>query len=671
MKRGLIVVTGFLIALLILPLISAEILLKDPEATYGKGEALIIPTTITTNTGISDFFQMFLICNGQEKEFYKEYIILTPGQEKKISPAILLITESIENFNGNCVVKATLAEESVLTSDFTISTEIFTTTEIETTELNPGDKLIINGISERADQSFVNGFAELKISELGIESITTIKDGRFYIEESIADDAKAGDYIGQILTYEKDKNDVITNQGTSEIQIKINQISTEIEIEMITESVNPGEPITFKVFLYDQTEQEIPTEVISTIRNNQGQIVEQFEHQTLEEYQYNTKKDSPFGNWSVHSEYEDLEMEAEFEMEKNAEVSFTLVNQTLTITNIGNVQYNNTILITIGNVSENVFVNLALGESIDYTLRAEDGVYKIVISDGKNSLEEENVVLTGKSVSIKESSGLFGSSIIPWIFIILVFGFTIFLIYSKGYKGKISLRRTSQSLIQETKPVKKAKVTDHELFGKLDKVELSLNIQGEKQEASVVCLKIKNLDEIKQEKSNVKDTMKEIINYAERHKALPYLNNDYLFFIFATIITKSFKNEREIIDVAQHTVQSIENHNKMFKQKINFGVSANHGNIIAQKEKETGNLHFSSIGNFIGLSKKLAELANREIYLSQKVNDKMLSQVKTEKVKRTDVEAYKIQKIVERTEEHKKFISKFLKSIEDEKSRKS
>ena len=58
---------------------------------------------------------------------------------------------------------------------------------------------------------------------------------------------------------------------------------------------------------------------------------------------------------------------------------------------------------------------------------------------------------------------------------------------------------------------------------------------------------------------------------AEREKLnFVYENQNYLFFILAPVRTRTFKNEKPALDLAEKIKYLLEEHNKMFNQKIEF-----------------------------------------------------------------------------------------------------
>ena len=99
-------------------------------------------------------------------------------------------------------------------------------------------------------------------------------------------------------------------------------------------------------------------------------------------------------------------------------------------------------------------------------------------------------------------------------------------------------------------------------------------------------------------------------------------------------------------------------HNRMFNQKMEFGISLNYGEIIAKVEN--GSFKFMSLGSLITLAKKTASLSNGEILLSDKINDMVRLYAKTEKDVRDGTPVFTLTGIKKEDEAAKKFINRFM-----------
>ena len=236
------------------------------------------------------------------------------------------------------------------------------------------------------------------------------------------------------------------------------------------------------------------------------------------------------------------------------------------------------------------------------------------------------------------------------------------MIFKKGYKKSFFGRPIFMR--KEKKPIfSRAKKN---LIKTENKAELALSLSGEKQKASIVCLKIKNFKEIEKNPSNVKETLEKIAEIAKENKAFVYENSDNLFFILAPLMTKTFNNEKKALELAQKIEKLLKEHNKLFRQRINFGISLNSGEIISKKEGDI--LKFVSFGNLIINAKKIASVSDSEIYLSEKMKENLMSYAKIEKHNKQGVDVYTVKEIKEKGE-HKKFISDFLKRLEKKDSK--
>ena len=188
---------------------------------------------------------------------------------------------------------------------------------------------------------------------------------------------------------------------------------------------------------------------------------------------------------------------------------------------------------------------------------------------------------------------------------------------------------------------------------------MSLSIKGDQQEASVNCLKIKNLREMRTRRGgSVNDTIQKITEIAGESNAVVYENQDYLFFIFAPIKTRTFKNEKLALELTEEIQNMMKEHNRMFNQKMSFGISLNYGAIIAKVEN--GIFNFMSMDSLITVAKKIASLSDEEILLSSKMNDLVRLFTRTEKDIRDGTQVFVLTNIKKDDDEAKRFINKFL-----------
>ena len=660
------IIISLIFVILLTSIVSAEIIInQQPKDLYNLEDIINIPIKIATSVNINNFFSMNLICNGKQTEIHKEYIVLSSGQEKQINPSVPLIKEFIGRSTGTCKIKSILGDEYVLTSEFKISDLIKINLKSEKIEFSPEENIIIEGEAIKENQELAAGFIELKMisgNSSTIEILDTVASGYFYINFSLPKDTKAGQHLVKLNIYEKDLEGEITNKGFVDYNILITQIPTNLEIFFENSEVEPGTNLKVKAILHDQTGEKIESNAIITVKDNDNTILEQTEKPTDEFLEFSIAYNEPPEEWTIVAVSNKLTSESTFKIKEKEEVKVELINKTITITNIGNVLYNKTVSVKIGNESLSIDVLLDVDESTKYILTAPDGEYQVEITTDEGNKITGMTTLTGKATSIKKApTGVMSFVKYPvvWIFIIAILGFVSFIIFKKGYKrsffGYISKKKEKN----KATPLRKNSIVNIK-----NKAEISLSIKGDKQNASMVCLKIKNLKEIESKKSNTKESLQKIVDMAEENKAVIYENQDNLFFILAPIKTKTFTNERTVIKIAQKAKKILTEHNKLSKQKIEFGISLNYGAIIAKQEKEA--LKFMSMGTLITMAKKISSLSNQEIFLSEKIRERLISDVKTEKHMKGKIAVYTIKEIKDK-EKNKKFIRSFLDRIEGKK----
>tara|TARA_Y100000034_G_scaffold41320_2_gene50845 strand:- start:5032 stop:7026 length:1995 start_codon:yes stop_codon:yes gene_type:complete len=660
------IIISLILIILISSFISAEIIFSQTEEIYNFGDTFSTSATVKATEDIEDIFNTYLVCEGIEKEVVpKQYIELQTTEEEIVDIRLKLTELIIGNQKGECKIKIVFGNENVLSNSFIISNLININLSMNKIDFKPEETISIEGVAIKENREAVEGFVELNISEQDIQIKETVNEGRFLIEFQFPKDTSAGQYLVELNVYEKDKNGNSINKGFVNKNIAIIQVPTSLEVVFENPEVEPGTNLKVKGILHDQTGEKIESEINIIIENKYDEIVEQVEKPTDEFLEFPIGYNNPPEEWNVIINSDELNNEASFEIKEKENVRVEIINKTVIITNTGNVFYNKTVLVKIGNESINIETNLGLDEIQKYILGAPDGEYQVeIITDGESQISK-NIILTGNAIDVKEiSKGVVTLVRHPlvWIFIIVILGFIAFMIFKKGYKrsffGHIGSKKEEKT--KDTPIITKK----NSIINPRNKAELSLSLKGEKQNVDIISLKIKNFKDIKFKEESISKTLQKIIDLTEEKNSFTYENHDNLFFILAPMITKTFKNERVAINIAQKIIEILKNHNKLFKQKIEFGISLNYGEIIAKKQGDL--LSFMSMGTLITNAKKIAAISNGEVLLSKKMKEKTMSDIRTEKKEINGTEVYTIKEIRNR-DNNKKFISDFIHRLEGKK----
>lgn len=665
MKKAVITL---LLGIFLLSFVSSDIVIsQQPEKLYNLGDTLNLPTKIVSPTEVKGTLTLNTLCNGIETEVYKADVELAAGDEQSLNPIIILDKSRIGRSTGDCTIKAVLGTEFVLTNSFEISDVINIELEEGQTEFEPEQDIIVEGYAVKQNGENVQGFVEIKLlagGEQEIELLDTVKNGYFFVNFSLPKETPAAEYLLNLRVYEKSLDGVnITNHGVSGYSIFITQVPTSLELVFETQDVSPGTPLKVKAVLHDQTGEIIDSTAIISIKDENNKILEQIENPTSEDLEYEIKSDEPSEEWTVYAVSNQLTAEANFKIIEKASVSTQLLNKTLIITNNGNILYNKTVTIKIGDEAVEVPVNLKVGQSQKYILTAPDGEYQVEVITEEGSKITGNTILTGSAVDVRKAGGVFSLIRYPlvWVFMAAVLGFVIFTIARKGYKrgfigkihiGKKKLKKSKQSDFRKRKSLIKTN----------NKAEISLSIKGEKQDASLICLKIKNLSELQDKKSNIKETLQEIADKAENQKAVIYENQNNFYLIFAPSKTKTFENQSTALKLAEKIKNKIDENNKTAKDPIEFGIALNHGSIIAKQSDEA--FDFMAMGTLISEARKISTISKGQILLGEKIKEKLGREITTEKHGGRENEKYYSIKQIKPKQDHSKFIGAFLKRIE-------
>ena len=644
-------------------LASATISLEQqPKQTYNLGDIIELPIKIIASQQINDILSIKLTCGETEIEIYKEYIALVEG-EKTRDLSIPLIKEFVGKARGACSINYKLGiEEGNLSSKFIISNKVNIILQELTQSFAPGEKITLIGTALKENSKGINGIIEANLSTEGATKMiysNLVENGAFTLEINLPQNTKAGAHTIHLYTYEKDSKGEIINNGSLITNINIKQVPTNLEIILDDVKLDPGETLRLKAILHDQTGDNMAEKVYFAIKNPEGEVIEKFEKTTDEYFEHYINETEIPSIWRINAYSGELSTNAAFTINEKKDIQIEILNSTVVITNIGNVVYQETIDIQIGEEIKKVELNLKIGESKKFTLTAPKGEYLVQIGE-----KTETVGLTGNSIDVKKfAEKTFVLKPFIWVFIIIILCLIAYMVFRKGYKRTFFGKK--HNLGHNFKPVKVEKEKRITLKGNLINptipVELSLSIHGNKQTSNVIDLNLKNYKEFGAGEGGVKETLTKIIRAVENEKGLIYQSADNLFFIFAPEKTRTFQNADKSLNIIQEIIKILEHHNKLFKQKIEYGIAIDSGDIILKSEPNV--IKFTAITSLITNLKRMSHLSKKQVYLTTKIKNELGSKIKAEKVQSNKIEAYSLREIVSKPD-HSKFITGFMDRLE-------
>ncbi len=655
-KMGKKILSIFIVLIFLSSPAFAEILLFQPSSIYNFGDTIDVSAVLKETSEKSGFLELNLVCGNEIQNFHKEFVSLKPNEEKTIYPSSLPVDISIFSATSkNCKISAKFLDETTETPSFQISTNINIFPLTQDLSANPSENFILKGNAKKENGKEVEGFVEVLISSLNINIKKQVNKGSFEVNFSIPENAKAGNHLIILDVYELDKTGERNNEGELSLNLKIKSKPTSVDIALEKQSLQPPYTFKFKPLVLDQAGDVVTGDVLVRISDSKGNLILEDIISSNTEKSIDIKNNAVPGYWEIKFSFSVLESSRLFYIEELEKASFTITNESLIITNEGNVPYKKAVQIFIGDKREIKEVDLEVGESKQFFISAPDGEYDVRVTDGENEYSQK-VALTGNIVKISESKRKFSfSSQYPlmWIFLIVVAGIFVLAMYERVRK------KSSYSFPVEEKKEKKKSISiksDYaDLSGGASKAEHSLVLQGNKEESCIVALKVENLNE---KEKNAKETFEKIMSLAKEYKAIIQEADNFILILLTAMSTKTFKNHVPAVKLGKEIKKILDDHNKKFKEQISYGISVNSGDLILKKEG--ANIKFTPLGSSTNLSRKLADISKGEIFLSEDFYKKVMSEVKAIKQIEGNLNLYKLNELAER-DTHKKFIQDFLK----------
>ncbi|MBI2124801.1 hypothetical protein HYT92_03345, partial [Candidatus Pacearchaeota archaeon] len=620
MKKGRFSALGIFcaflfIAIMAISAVSAEIMLSQPNETYNIDDDILASAILKSSASANSLFEMSLLCNDDERTFFVFPAKVSAGEEKKFETSLALSNSFLQGARGNCRIKAGFISESAETAVFKITESISISLSINRSILEPGESILISGEAIKANKKPANGYAQLSVTGTNISAAKGVENGRFSVELSLPEHIRAGEYSVMADVYEKDIEGKISNNGIATAGITIKQVPKVLEIVAEKQDYMPGENLSIKPVLYDQTDEIIASEISIGVFDTNGNDVFEKLVKSDEEILLYLEKNATAGKWQITAKSMGKEEERLIFVKENEEALFELQGNLLKIANIGNVPYRKNVEIRIGNETEIRQPDVGVGESIIYELEAPDGDYEIIVNDGISAIKGSSY-LTGNAVSVNEmisAASIFIRHPLVWVFLVLVMAMFLFVTARNVIKRNVSVstmpsaEKSGFIKVRPEKPVQKinagermgrgieagknsagyekavgerttmsqiqqARQLEHRaLIRGVKEAESTLVQKGVKEDACVAVIKIKNFEQVRKMPEAIK-VIDRIPEIAYESKAVLEIAPGQISIILSPTITRTFGNDSGIVKIASKIANSLNEHNRRFDKKIEYGI---------------------------------------------------------------------------------------------------
>ena len=677
-----------LMFVLISSFVLADISLSEPEEVYNLGDKIYINADGLRGAEIGNL-NVNLVCGNKTVNLVRwPASDFSVEEDQAYSTSKVLVSEDLEIANlteilGECQIILLLGGQTASTKIFTISDDVFVSASVDKTNYNPDEKILVKIDATKANGDLLDGFVEAT----GAASFSKAVEEGFVSEAFLMPKTiEAGIYSLSIRVYDVGIDGVL-NEGFATTSFSINQVASSVVMSLSDVEAIPGENFTIGAEVFDQSGKEIFGTVSAKIISPNNEEIEVL-ILTGEFSTFDFPINASAGIWKVIATFDEVGEEREFEMIKSSKMEFDISEGVLEITCVGNWECNGSVNVQIGEENRELDLRMMdMGEVRKFSLRAPQGEYGVIVSDGESSISRQ-VLLAGNAVSVRDFKevGIFKAYSVVWIFSIVVLGVVGIILFMNSRKTKTlkgdGIGKTISAVNKSVDSVKSNIVSkipskimssvssglfadkspkmqglgagdcsreDKKMVdltrGDVGSAESALVLKGEKYLSTIVALSVKNYATLS---GNARDALTKAIEGTKELKGLvDWREEGYVFIVFSPLITKTYKNEVLASKTGFKILQSLNDYNKKFKNKIEFNLGVNVGELIASKTG--GKLKYTGIGNTILLAKRIADSDRGKLLVSEDVRKKMLRGLKVVKAKEVGKsQVYEVSEIMDR-----------------------
>ena len=326
----------FLIFILLLPLVFADITITTDQNIYNLGNKIKASASILQNKDFEGLFRLTLKCQNYQLEYFRTPISLEANFRTAVNVPELTITSSmlgICSIIGDLITNDNLLIEQRNSNNFDVTNQLKVLPVSTKITALPDDFIQIGGI---VNEAFGNNVLKAAINIiLGNNSYATdATDGKLNFTIGIPKNIKSGIHIIEISA-----SDSKNNFGSSSINLEITAVPIYIKTYLSGEKFAPGSAVQITTTLYDQADDIINASLDLELNSPQGGKVFTKNVQSNQKIEYEFSQYAEPGTYILISSYKNLVDKNSINITKVTEVRMRYENQSVIIANIGNMPF--------------------------------------------------------------------------------------------------------------------------------------------------------------------------------------------------------------------------------------------------------------------------------------------------------------------------------------------
>ncbi len=392
MKKGVLL---FLMLLLIVPIVFADITIKTDQNIYNLGNKIKASASVLQSNNFEGLFKLTISCGNYKLQYFLTPISLEANFRTAVSVPELVATSSMLgscNIIGDLLTNDNLIIEEKESNSFEVTNQLTVLPVNSKITSLPGDKIQITGI---VNEAFGNNVlkAETKITLDNNSYTIDAIDGKFNLSLELQNNIKSGKHTIEISAL-----DAKNNIGSASIELDITAIPTYIRLELSNNQLLPGTKIDITSSLYDQADDLINASLDLELTSPSGNKVFRKVVQSNDKISYEFSQYAEPGLYTLVSNYKNLLTQSTINITTIREVKVKYENETVFIENIGNIIFEDELTFILESELKKYpilkKINVEPGKilNIDLSKEVPLGVYdiKIPFKEGLSSKEKIN-----------------------------------------------------------------------------------------------------------------------------------------------------------------------------------------------------------------------------------------------------------------------------------------
>ncbi len=373
----------FLIAILVMPAVFAEITITTNQPIYNLGNKLKVSASVMHDNNFDGLFKLTLSCGNYKLQYFLIPVSLESNFRTAVNVPEVVVASSM---TGDCSITSSLETYDSAVVQEQQSNSFSITNQLTVLPVNskvtslPGETIQIAGI---LNEAFGNNVikAQTKISLDNNSYTVNAVDGKFNLTLEVPKHIKSGKHTIEIIA-----SDSKDNIGESSIELEIIAVPSYIKTELSGYNFEPGSKINIVSSLYDQADDLINAtldlELTSPSKNNVFRKIVQ----SNEKIDYEFSQHAEPGTYVLVSTYKSLSTQSLINITTIREVLVKYDNESVFIENIGNILFEDELTFILESELEKypITKNIKIepGKIIKFDLSEEVplGVYDVVIS---------------------------------------------------------------------------------------------------------------------------------------------------------------------------------------------------------------------------------------------------------------------------------------------------